>query len=139
MNSFHPSITFTSKINCNKITFLDVNIYKGPNFISSKKLDVETYIKPTNRQAYVHAKSFHPVGVSKGVTLGEMKRILRTNSCVDTFNNFKAKHKINLRRRGYSTKFIDHFTNKVKFLVISRVDSLRTGLGIAACNAEAVN
>ena len=25
-----------------------INIYKGPNFISSEKLDVETYIKPTN-------------------------------------------------------------------------------------------
>ena len=116
MNSFHPSIKFTSEISYDKITFLDVNIYKGPNFISSKKLDVETYIKPTNRQAYVHAKSFHPAGVSKGVALGEMKRYLRTNSCVNTFNNFRAKHKINLRRRGYSTKFVDHFVNKVKFL-----------------------
>ena len=53
-----------------------INIYKGPNFISSEKLDVETYIKSTNYQAYVHAKSFHPVRVSKGVALGEMKRYL---------------------------------------------------------------
>ena len=58
-----------------------INIYKGHNFISSKKLDVETYIKPTNYQAYEHTKSFHPMRVSKGVALGEMKRYLW--SCVD--------------------------------------------------------
>ena len=115
MNSFHPSIKFASERSCQKINFLDINIYKSPRTIISKKLEVETYIKPTNRQAYIHAKSFHTPGVSKGVALGEMKRYLCTNSCVNTFNNFKAKHKINLRRRGYSSTFINHFTGKVKF------------------------
>ena len=57
LNNYHPSIKFTSEVNPNKITFLDVNIYKGPNF---EKLDVETYIKPTNRQAYIYANSYHP-------------------------------------------------------------------------------
>ena len=47
---------------------------------------------------------------------GEMKRFLHTNSHVETFNTFKAKHKVNLRKRGYSHKFINHFTNQVKFL-----------------------
>ena len=45
-----------------------------------------------------------------------MKRYLCTNSRVETFNAFKAKHKVNLRKRGYSHKFINHFTNQVKFL-----------------------
>ena len=60
MNSFHPSINFTSDFSHEKITFLDLKIYKGPNFLISNKLDVETYIKPTNRQAYIHANSYHP-------------------------------------------------------------------------------
>ena len=116
MNTFHPSIKFTSEISHERISYLDLNIYKGPNFLSSRKLDIETHIKPTNRQAYIHANSYHPPGVSKGVALGEMKRYLRTNSRVETFNTFKAKHKVNLRKRGYSHKFINHFTNQVKFL-----------------------
>ena len=41
MNSFHSSIIFTSEIIYNKITFLDISFYKGPNIITSKKLDVE--------------------------------------------------------------------------------------------------
>ena len=60
MNSFHPSIKFTSDFSHEKITFLDLNIYKGSNFLISNKLDVETYIKPTNRQAYIYANSYHP-------------------------------------------------------------------------------
>ena len=118
MNSFHPSIKFTSEYSFNKITFLDVNIYmyKGPLFHISKRLDFQTFIKPTNRQAYVHASSYHPPGVSKGVAIGEMKRYLRTNSRVDSFNTFKVRHKVNLRKRGYSRKFANHYANKVKFL-----------------------
>ena len=121
MNSFHPSIKFASERSYQKINFLDINIYKSPRSIISNKLEVETYIKPTNRQAYIHAMSFHPPGVSKGVTLGEMKRYLCTNSCVYTFNNFKANTKlifeeeVTLRIRGYSSTFINHFTDKVKF------------------------
>ena len=116
INSFHDSITFTSEYNFDKITFLDVNIYKGPNFLLSKTLDFETFVKPTNRQAYIHATSFHPCGVSKGVALGEMKRYLRTNSRVDSFEYFKNKHRSNLLKRGYYPKFINHHLNKVKFL-----------------------
>ena len=46
MNSFHPSIKFTSDFSHEKITFLDLNIYKGPNFLISNILDVETYMWP---------------------------------------------------------------------------------------------
>ena len=65
LNNFHPAIKFTSDINHRKITFLDVNIFKGPNFTHTKLLDVETHIKPTNRQAFVHAKSYHPQALAK--------------------------------------------------------------------------
>ena len=100
MNTFHPS---TSEIRHKRISYLDLNIYKGLNFLSSKKLDIETHIKPTttSRQAYIHANSYHPPGVSKGVALDEMKRYLHTNSRVETFNTFKAKHKVNLQKRSY--------------------------------------
>ena len=46
MNSFHPSIKFTSEFDTNRITFLDVNVYKGPNFLSTKKLDIEHTSNP---------------------------------------------------------------------------------------------
>ena len=116
LNSSHPSIKFTWEYSRDKITFLDVDIYKGPNFSITNTLDVKTHIKPTNKQAYIHAQSHHPPGASKGVATGEMKRYLRTNSRIETFHMLKAKHKINLQKRGYSHKFIDLHTSKVKFL-----------------------
>ena len=116
LNTFHPSIKFTTEFNSQKITFLDVNIYKGPNFLYTKKLDTETFIKPTNKQAYIHANSFHPPGASKSVAIGETKRFLRTNSTIESFFNFKAKHKINLLKRGYSTKFINKHTDNIRFI-----------------------
>ena len=45
-----------------------------------------------------------------------MKRYLRTNSRVDSFNTFKARHKANLCKRDYSCKFANHHANKIKFL-----------------------
>ena len=116
INTLHPSIKFTSEYETNKITFLDVNIYKGPNFLSTNRLDIETHIKPTNKQAYIHAKSHHPPGVSKGLAIGEMKRYLRTNSRIETFNHFRAKLKANLKRRGYPNRLINSYTDRVKFL-----------------------
>ena len=113
MNSFHHSIKFTSEYSFDEITFLDVVIYKGPNFRITNKLDFKTFIKPTNKQAYIHAKSFRPLGVYKGVAIGEMKRYLRTNSRVGSFNYFKRKHRDNLLKRGYSFKSV---VNRVKFL-----------------------
>ena len=114
-NNYHPFIKFTSEYDYNKITFLDVNIFKGHNFDTSNKLDVETHIKPTNRQAYVHADLFHPPGTSKGVTIGEMKRHLRTNSRTESFHAFKRKHRQNLLKRGYSDHFIYQHTHNIRF------------------------
>ena len=115
LNSYHPLVKFTTEYSYEKITFLDINIFKGPNFETTRKLDTETYIKPTNKQAYIHANSFHPPGASKGVAIGEMKRYLRTNSRADSFCNFKHKHRHNLLKRGYSKHFVSQYTNNIHF------------------------
>ena len=46
---------FVCKFFLKKIAFLDVNIYKGPSFHISKRLDFEHLL---NRQAYVHTSSY---------------------------------------------------------------------------------
>jgi len=86
---------------------------KRPNFHITNKLDVATHIKPTNKQAYVHAKSYHPPGTSKGIIKGEMKRFLRTNSRAES--SFKSKHKQNLLKRGYHKDFINQYTKSIRF------------------------
>ena len=115
MNEFHPTIKFTSEISTKKITFLDVNIFKGPHFATSHKLDTETHIKHTNHQLYVQASSHHPPSTGKSVIIGELKRYLCTNSRADNFYRFKSRYKINLRKRGYSLRFIRRHINMVNY------------------------
>ena len=115
LNNYHPLIKFTFEHSHKQITFLDVNVFKGPNFHNTNKLDVKTHIKPTNKQAYVHAKSCHPPGTSKGIIIGEMKRYLRTNSIAESFIAFKSKHKHNLLKRGYPKNFINQYTKCIRF------------------------
>jgi len=115
LNSFHPTIKFTFEYSHHSINYLDLLIHKGPDFLLTKILDVSTYIKPTNKQAYIHETSFHPPGTSKGIIIGEMKRFVRTNSRFDKFLELKERHTINLLKRGYSNKFIRSQMNKVKF------------------------
>ncbi len=64
INSIHSTIKFTSDISLVEITFLDVVIYKGINFQTKGILDLRT-IKRTNKELYVHAKSYHPPSTKK--------------------------------------------------------------------------
>ena len=66
MNSQNPSIQFTHEHSRQEITFLDMSVYK-----KNDKLQVKTYIKPTNKQLYIRKTSYHPPGATKGVALGE--------------------------------------------------------------------
>ena len=44
-----------------------------------------------------------------------MKCFVRTNSQAESFYTLKAKHKHNLHKKGYSMKFINHYTDCVQF------------------------
>ena len=46
-------------------------MFKGPRFEKTGNLDIKTHVKPTNKQLYVHAKSYHPKGCKKGIVTGE--------------------------------------------------------------------
>ena len=70
-NEAHPTMKFTGDCSSDEVHFLDTAIYKGTNFQTRPTLDIKTYTKPTNKQAYLHGSSFHPPGVAKSITLGE--------------------------------------------------------------------
>ena len=112
LNEFHPTIKFTAEYHQERITFLDVDIYKGPNFNQTQCLDFETHIKATNPRLHVHALSHHPDSVKKGIIIGEVKRLLRTNSNRETFNKSVIKYETQMQTRGYSLNFIKSLTNK---------------------------
>ena len=56
-NSFHATIKFSLEPSSKKIVFLDTKVFKGPRFIQSKILDVQTHFKPTETFQYTHFSS----------------------------------------------------------------------------------
>ena len=96
INGIHPTIKFTSECSDEQVTFLDVAVHKGERFRQNGVLDVKTYIKPTNKQMYIHNL------VSPQRSVVKPLRYLRTNSSKACFSQAIAKHKRVLKSRGYN-------------------------------------
>ena len=115
INQVHPTIKFTYEHSDSELTFLDVTVYKGPQFKETGLLDVKTHnvIKPTNKQLYIHKKSYHPECTKAAIPKGEIQRYLRSNTREDTFTNITKQLKTKLIERGYKsselTKIIDTY------------------------------
>ena len=90
-------------------------MYKGERFKRCGVLDIKTHIKPTNKQLYVHASSYHPKGTGKGIVLGEALRYLRTNSDEENYRRMISKHKSVLRRRGYILMVTNKHLERISF------------------------
>lgn len=106
LNSFHKTIKFTWEISNSSINFLDVTIFKGKKFNSCNKLDFRTYYKPTNTFQYLHHQSYHTKATKKAVIIGEAKRLKRTNSSNETFQQNLSNLKRQLSLRGYPQSLI---------------------------------
>ena len=115
INGIHHTIKFTSECSTDQVTFLDTTVYKGERFQQSGVLDIKTYIKPTIKQLYVHATSYHPKGTGKGIVIGEALRYLRTNSDEMNFHQSIAKHKQILKGRGYNPSVTNRLLEPITF------------------------
>ena len=60
INEPHPSIKFEYEISQIEINFLDTTVFKVDN-----KLRTKVYVKPTDRQSYLHSKSENPNSAKK--------------------------------------------------------------------------
>ena len=115
INTHHPTIKFTYESSETEITFLDITLYKGTRFQESGILDIKTHIKPTNKQLYVHATSYHPTNTGKSITIGETNRYIRTNSDEQNFTKMVSHLQSKLRQRGYKKSQIKPYTSSLPF------------------------
>jgi len=113
MNNQHQNIQFTHEYSKSEINFLDVTICK--DLERRDKLQVRTFIKPTNKQLYIRNLSHHPPGATRGVAFGEAIRYLRTNTDKCQFYKMLILHKRSLLNRGYPRSLINETMKKVKF------------------------
>ena len=115
LNQIHDTIKFTHEILPSKLTFLDITLYKGSRFQENKILDIKIHIKPTNKQLYIHATSYHPPPTIVAISKGEAKRYLRTNSDPQNFDKMILKLTHKLKERGYKQNQITRHIKSVKF------------------------
>ena len=82
VNQLHNSIKFESKYSKEQIDFLDTTIYITPE----RTLATTLYRKPTDRNAYLHYNSYHPLQQKKNIPFGQYLRAKKICS-----SNEKAK------------------------------------------------
>ena len=106
-NQCHPHLKFTFEISIDSVNFLDTTVYKGRKFQESNKLDIKSYIKPTNNFQYLHRESSHNPAVFKGFIKGECIRHMRNTNDTATLSTILQNFKKHLSKRGYSDTEID--------------------------------
>ena len=124
INTLHHSIKFTHECSETQITVLDITLYKGARFQENGILDIKTHIKPTNKQLYVHASSYHPPCTGKSIAIGETNRYIRTNSDEQHFNHMVNQLHTKLLQRGYKSSAVKAHTSSLSFS--NRSHTLRT-------------
>ena len=73
LNSLHPTIKFDMNYSREKIDFLDTTVI----ITRESSLQTTIYSKPTDRKAYLHAKSYHPKATKDAIPYSQAIRLKR--------------------------------------------------------------
>ena len=103
INTVHPTIKFEANYSFNSINFLDTHIYKNKN----RKLCTTLHVKPTDRQSYLHHKSYHPTASKRSITYSQALRIRKI--CTE------------------DSEYLKHSKNLVQILNLRRIQAKRIG------------
>ena len=80
LNKLHPTIKFDVKYSTDSIEFMDTRIYKS----TDGKLQTTLYTKPTDRQSYLHSKSYHPSSCKRSIAYSQALLRIRRICSDDT-------------------------------------------------------
>ena len=101
INELHATFKFSFGNSQQSVTFLDVEIFKGPRYDQQQIIDLRTHTKQTDTFQYLHRESCHPTATFKWFVKGEILRYACTCNKVD----FDKKTKFftnELMERGYN-------------------------------------
>jgi len=115
LNQVNPNIHLTFQISDSSVDFMDLTIFKGPQFTSTSKLDTRLFVKKLNRFLYLPFTSAHPLPVKKGFIRGELIRIIRASSSFKLYLEDRAKFIAHLRVRGYPFRLIKEVCQSVAY------------------------
>ena len=98
INSVHPTIKFDYIYSRNNMNFLDSTVT-----ILGNRLGTSVYTKPTDRKAYLHAKSYHPKSTKEAISFSQASRLRRICTEKNDFLELAEKLKNDLVNRGHNS------------------------------------
>ena len=108
VNEAHPTIKFDINYSYNEINFLDTMIIINAN----NQLVTTLYKKPTDKNTFIHRKSYHPPATKKSIPYSQALRLSRICSQDDDYHNQLEELKIKFLERGYKESEIIYQFNK---------------------------
>uniref|UniRef100_A0A5S6QVQ2 Reverse transcriptase domain-containing protein n=1 Tax=Trichuris muris TaxID=70415 RepID=A0A5S6QVQ2_TRIMR len=108
LNVLHPEniVQTIEKETDNKLAFLDVLVIRGED-----RLTTTVYRKPTNKDAYLHFTSHHPLSVKTDIVAGMVDRAIAI--CDKNFLGKELQHiKRIFTENGYPFKLITSIINR---------------------------
>ena len=110
LNQNHIGMSFTSEINSETLTFLDLRISLSPG----GRIVTEVYRKPTSTNTLLHWQSYHPPPLKKGIPVGQYIRARR--NCSDDSGFLKECETLYSRfqNRGYPKKILHKAFKRAK-------------------------
>ena len=111
LNSLDPALKFEIKYDISKVgvEFLDIYFYFKNGRIESK-----VFSKPCDPHAYLLPSSCHPYHICENIPVGVFKRLKRTCSTSDAYEEAVVEYTRYLHNRDYSQYVIDKAINTVK-------------------------
>lgn len=114
LNDHDPSIQLKSEIDQSSINFLDTTVYKGPDFLENKKLEIKVFFKKTDTHALLFKSSFHPKHTFRGIVKSQLLRFYRICTReIDFWDAVRTLFKA-LKGRGYSRSFLKECLSSFK-------------------------
>ena len=107
-NEIHQNIKIELRYSFTEIEFLDTLVR-----LKDRMLETDLYSKPTDKHLYLQSKSNHPPHTKKAIPYGLGIRIKRICQNHNDYQKRRQELKTQLRKRGYSGKYIESQLQKV--------------------------
>ena len=110
-----PNIRITEVVSDSLAVFLDLMVFKGPDFETTGVLSTCVFQKEMNLYQYLPLHSAHPARVFSNLVSGELRRYLALCSDLASFCDISTKFYSRLLRRGYNSPLIDPIFKRYPF------------------------
>ena len=119
VNNIHPTIKFDVKYSDKEIDFLDTTV----KINSQSQIVTTLFKKPTDRQSFLHEKSYHPTSTKKSIPYSQAIRLSRICSDDKDYNAQLHLLKDKFIEKGYREQDVTHQFEKAS--AIPRIETLR--------------